>query len=506
MNLASDPWLPTLTRHGMRTVGLIDALSDDSAVLDIASGDPLEDAAIMRLLVACDVAAADAGLSSAQWVAAHRDQFDLFDPVAPFWQHPGMAAFVDDSKASRPVAAASYRLVGNGSTAAGDSHNEAGIVFTPAEAARMLVVRHMFSVGGIQSFVASAFGKEPMSAKNAVGTSRGFVWVQGATLLETLELSRPASGPVGTFHFSWPDGAAPAAVREPEGMLDALTWQARAIMLLRNADGMVDRVMICDGVRWPEPGHGTWTAENDQQVIPHATYIRRKPSDPFTAQDVHVDRPVWRQLLTAWTTDGEPGLLGTDLVRGTIRMTGLGSFQARIDGAVTGSLPVPAFSREDGRRLLSTITAAYSSVASTSGSLAHNRLTLGTDALSKATTTAATAGFKEAFGTIVTSAATSTISVDDACVAIAELAARTSASLVKDVVRVNPVAAARTLTRPAKNAKPDTTTTPLPNTGVKPKRAQSTAGAKRSTPTSSEALAPEGEELRDQDFGQVTLF
>ncbi|GAA3148857.1 hypothetical protein GCM10020255_027920 [Rhodococcus baikonurensis] len=89
MNLASDPWLPTLTRDGMRTVGLVDALTADVGVLDISSGDPLEDAAIMRLLVACDIAAADAGISSAQWVDAHRDRFDLFDPVTPFWQHPG---------------------------------------------------------------------------------------------------------------------------------------------------------------------------------------------------------------------------------------------------------------------------------------------------------------------------------------------------------------------------------------------------------------------------------
>ncbi|MFB9779625.1 type I-E CRISPR-associated protein Cse1/CasA [Rhodococcus baikonurensis] len=504
MNLASDPWLPTLTRDGMRTVGLVDALTADVGVLDISSGDPLEDAAIMRLLVACDIAAADAGISSAQWVDAHRDRFDLFDPVTPFWQHPRMAAFADDPKASRPVAAGSYRLVGNGSTAAGDSHNEAGIVFTPAEAARMLLVRHMFSVGGIQSFVASAFGKEPMSAKNAVGTSRGFVWVQGSTLLETLELSRPATGPVGTFHFSWPDGIAPATVGEPEGMLDALTWQARAINLLRNADGMVDRVMICDGVRWPEPGHGTWTAHNDEQLIPHATYIQRKASDPFTAQDVHVDRPVWRQLLTAWTTDGEPGLLGTDLGSGTIRMTGLGSFQARIDGAVTGSLPVPAFSREDGRRLLAAVTAGYSTVASTSGSLAHNRMSLGTDALSKATTTVATAGFKEAFGTIVTAAATATISVDDACAAITDIATRTSAELISDVVRVDPVAAARTLTRPAKNAKPEAVPTPLPDA-----HAQSTktkAAKKRAPVPESEAAAPAAENALDQGSGQAALF
>lgn len=504
MNLVSDPWLPALTRHGMRTLGLVDALTADSGVLDIASGDPLEDAAIMRLLVACDIAAVAAGLSSAQWVEAHRGRFDLFDPVAPFWQHPGMAAFADDPKASRPVAAASYRLVGNGSTAAGDSHNEAGIVFTPAEAARMLLVRHMFSVGGIQSFVASAFGKEPMSAKNAVGTSRGFVWVQGATLLETLELSRPTTGPVGTFHFSWPDGIAPATVGEPGGMLDALTWQARAIKLLRNADGMVDRVMICDGARWPEPGNGTWTAENDEQLIPHATYIQRKASDPFTAQDVHVDRPVWRQLLTAWATAGEPGLLGTNLGRGTIRMTGLGSFQARIDGAVTGSLPVPAFSREDGRRLLAAVTAAYSAVASTSGSLAHNRLNLGTDALSKATTTVATAGFKEAFGTIITSAATATISVDDACAAIADIATRTSAALISDVVRVNPVAAARTLTRPLKNAKPEAAPTPLPDAHAKPTKAK--AATKRSTAPESFTEAPAVESSLDPSSGPVSLF
>jgi len=444
----------------MATVGLVDALNPDVGVLDIASGDPLEDSAIMRLLVACDLAAVQSGMSAADWVDSQRPRFELFDPVAPFWQNPEMSKFVENPRATRPVAAGSYRLVGNGSTAAGDSHNEAGIVFTPAEAARMLLVRQMFSVGGSQPFVATAFGKDPMSAKNAVCTSRGFVWVHGDTLADTLELSRPTSGSVGQFHFSWPKELSPADVGAPAGILDALTWQARAMMLLRNADGMVDRVMICDGVRWPEPGSGTWTAEDDEQRIPHATYIQKKEADPFTAQDVHVDRPVWRQLLTAWSTEGAPGILGACPGRGTIRMTGLGSFQARIDGAVTGALPVPVFAKDDGRRLLGAVTAAYGAVASTSGSLAHNRLTLGTDALSKSTTTVATAGFKDAFGSIVTDAATGLITVDDACTAIADVAARSAGALIADATRVNPVAAAKTLTRPIKRTSDSAKPTP----------------------------------------------
>ncbi|MGB7237271.1 MAG: hypothetical protein WBD41_14985, partial [Rhodococcus sp. (in: high G+C Gram-positive bacteria)] len=148
--------------------------------------------------------------------------------------------------------------------------------------------------------------------------------------------------------------------------------------------------------------------------------------------------------------------------------------------------------------------AGYSTVASTSGSLAHNRMSLGTDALSKATTTVATAGFKEAFGTIVTAAATATISVDDACAAIADIATRTSAELISDVVRVDPVAAARTLTRPAKNAKPEAVPTPLPDS-----HAQSTktkAAKKRAPVPESETAAPAAENTLDQGSGQAALF
>lgn len=450
VNLATDPWIPVLTVRGMETMGLVDVFASADTVVDVATGDPLEDAALMRLLIACDAAAARSNLPAADWVDAHRHRFGLFDDVAPFGQNADMARFIDDPKAARTIAFISYSFVGNGSTALGDTHNEAGIRLTAAEATRMLLVLHAFAVGGRQSFSQAIYGPSAMAAKTAICTNRPFLWVQGYTLAESLELSRITADPLGEFHFTWPANITPASTGAPTGILDALTWPSRSMLLLRDGDGMVDRAMCCEGYRWPEVGKGDWTAEVDEWCLPYTTWTKAKPKEPFTIQGVHVDRPAWRQLLTAWSNPDSPGLLGNSPGHGTFRLIGLGSYQSRIDGPVIGSLPVPVFTRTDGQRLLDSVTEAYKSVASTSGSLASNMISASTDIWSKSATSRMTVGFPVAFERIVTDAAIGLITVDDACAAIATVAAHTRDTLIRQSARTRPLAAARTASRPAK--------------------------------------------------------
>lgn len=375
-SLVEQPWIPVLTDAGMDDRSLATVFAAD--VVDLACGDILEDAAILRLLIAIKIASAAEHLDPQQWLRGHEDRFDLFSASYPFGQNPDMARFVDLDRSTRPLSAQSYALAGNGSTAANQFHTLAGVTFSPAAAARLLLMRQAFSVGGIQQWPASAYGKDPCSAKTAVCTNRAFVWVDTGRLASTIDVNAQVGSdkPLGTFHFGWPDpDAHPPVLGQPTGVLDALTWPARSIYLVP-ADP-VQEVMICDGLRWPEPKEATThTPQHEAELIPHAVFERKKKTAPHTIQGVHVERVPWRQLLTALAAGQPEGtIMATLATRNTspagavFRIAGLGSYQARIDGPVTGSFPVPA-AGVDIAALSDLITEAFVNHGSYFGSLA----------------------------------------------------------------------------------------------------------------------------------------
>lgn len=398
--MAEHPWIPVLTDNGMDHRSLRGVFTDDVAA--VATGDPLEDAAVLRLLLAIRIAAAARDVAPQQWVATHADRFDLFSAAAPFGQNPDMARFVGIDGAARPVSAQSYALAGNGSTADNWFHTLSGVEFTPAAAARLLLMRQAFSVGGIQQFTeavifaevpdtragkegktrkqstgSATYGKAPLSAKTAVCTNRAFVWIDTGKLCTTLDVNADlvAGRPVGTFHFGWPDPAIPPpAAGDPTGVLDALTWPARSMYLIPG-DPVTD-VMICDGLRWPEASTPGYTPDREATLIPHAVFERKTKTAPYTVQGVHTERVPWRQLLNGLAATQPTGtVLATaaagDMPPGSrLRICGLGSYQSRIDGAVAGSFPVPA-AGVDIAAVSALVNEAFSSHGSYVGSLVH---------------------------------------------------------------------------------------------------------------------------------------
>ncbi len=236
-SLVSEPWLPVLTTSGMRSCGLSGVFDPD--VIAIATGDDLEDAALTRLLLAIHIAATECGLvppgvgrrASFRLRPLRRAPAILAEP--PAWHSlrnspPG---------AVRPLVSASYRHAGRGSTAVNVWHNASELVFdSGGAAARLLVVRQQFSVGGKQPFTTAAYGSSPMSAKTSVATIRPFLWLDDGRLASSLAATAALSGthPVGQFWFTWPRHARPADTGcPPSGVLDGLTWQSRSMLLFR---------------------------------------------------------------------------------------------------------------------------------------------------------------------------------------------------------------------------------------------------------------------------------
>jgi CRISPR-associated protein Cse1 (CRISPR_cse1) len=438
MNLLTDPWMDVFTVDGSATLGLLEVARNAGDILDITCGDPLEDAAILRMLMAADLVS-DGNLT--RWLESTTGRWDLFDKVAPFWQNPQLREHVGERTVS-PAVTLPYRLAGNGATLLDHHHNECGRRLTPAEAARALISRQQFSVGGIQSFPESIFGLK--SAKGTVAAGRPLAWVDAGNLADTLAANR-RPGPTGTFHHSWPAGIRPGQELPQGGQADALTWQARSMLLIPDSDGYVAGVSITEGVRYGD--------DTDPELIPHTTYIQKKKSDPYTPRDVHISRPGWRQLLAAYADSAAPGVLSADLPPGTrIRLTGLASYQSRIDGPVTEALPTPQISRVDAARLDAAIDDARKYVV---GRL----IAAGRVIAPSASITGGGAWWQQVMPTdarlnsdaepVVRAAVAAELSVSDAADSIRVLAERCVAEFADCVAATSPVAAVVATTPPA---------------------------------------------------------
>ncbi|WP_072691451.1 type I-E CRISPR-associated protein Cse1/CasA [Rhodococcus marinonascens] len=332
MDLLTESWIDVFTVDGPATLSLLELARNLGDVLDIASSDPLEDAAVLRILMAADLAG-DGDLVG--WLTSTAGKWELFDASAPFGQNPQLREHVGERTVG-PAVTLPYRFAGNGAVLLDHHHNESAVRLTPAAAARALLMRQQFSVGGIQPFPETIFGLK--AAKAAVAASRPLVWIDAGNLADTLAANR-RPGPVGAFQHSWPGGK-PGHDRDRGGQADALTWHARSMLLVPDSDGYVTGLSITEGLRYGD--------DTDPQLIPHTSYKRKKKSEPYTAWDVHAARPAWRQLLTAYASIDAPGVLAADLPeRGRIRLAGLASYQSRLDGPVTGALPVPQISRTE---------------------------------------------------------------------------------------------------------------------------------------------------------------
>lgn len=355
-NLATQPWIPVLTASGMVTVTLSDIFDDK--VIAIATGDELEDAAVFKLALAVSIAASHEGVSARRWTLDHTADFDLFDPQRPFGQNADMARFIDDPNTHRPILHHSYRHSGQGPIVSNAHHSYSGIRITPAEAARILLVRQHCSVGGAQQFGFSKNtvdkfppvpsmepGKATIDVTKADAspyTARVFAWIEAETLQQTLRINTEAVAGLdaGTFHFTWTD-TTPPVYGAPTGVLDGLTWLSRSIYLLPGDP--VERAMVCDGVRWPEEGvNPGYRSSDEPRLLPFSLYSSAGKNGELKAVSVSTGYALWRQILTALNAGQPEAVAAKHAAAGqSIRGSGIAKYQARIDGAVTGSLPVP---------------------------------------------------------------------------------------------------------------------------------------------------------------------
>ena len=284
-DLRDAPWLPVVWADGREEeLGLRDALLHAHELRELRDASPLVTAAAHRLLIAVVHRAYATGgrvaapANKEEWgvmwtrgafdaapLVAYldgdrcRDRFDLFHPTRPFYQ----SATLVDPDLEKPASNLVLELTTAGPTLFDHTTDETTVQFTPAQAARALIARQAFAVGGRITFEK---GQSEHGSADAAPLFKGAVLlVRGNALFETLMLnlhqySRDSGVPFAGMKPddcpAWErDDATKTGDRQIAGYLDLLTWQSRRIRLIPTLDSdggvMVQRVSVVKESNFP---------------------------------------------------------------------------------------------------------------------------------------------------------------------------------------------------------------------------------------------------------------
>jgi len=318
-NLIDEPWIVGLGSDGQeRHESILGVLEHSPHFTTIGGEVPTQAFAITRLLLAFVHRALDGPADQADWeklwaadklpmdaICAYADRvrprFDLFDPVAPFFQVAGLQTAKDEVFSLDRIVAD----VPNGE-ALFTTRSAANLArMNPAEASRWLVHAHAFDPSGIKSgAVGDATVKGGKGYPIGPGWSGqiGGVLPHGEDLRQTLVLNLVAHD-VDTYvrvggHDDvppWerdPDGAA-WEERPPRGAIDLYTWQTRRVRPAGDRDGVVGVVLANGDKIAPQNRHG---------LEPHTAWRYSEPQSKKYKTTVYMPRihdpgrSVWRGI------------------------------------------------------------------------------------------------------------------------------------------------------------------------------------------------------------------
>lgn len=390
-NLLDEPWIVVLSRDGSdREVSVLDVFDHASDFTSIGGEVPTQTFAITRLLLAFLHRAVDGPATKDDWASLWSSQkmpmerithyarqvhhrFNLFDPVAPFYQVAGLKTARDDTSSLERLVAD----VPNGeplfTTRSGRNLRQIGA----GEAARWLVHAHAFDPSGIKT---GALGDPTVKGGRGYPIGPGWcgwlggVLLHGADLHQTLMLNLIGRD-AGNYAAVGGDDDIPAWEREPDGpswserpprgAIDLYTWQTRRVRLVGDEHAVTGVVLANGDKITPQNRHtleplSAWQHSERQSRKYRSTVYMPLMHNP--------DRSVWRgiaALLPATAgrraaSGGQPqrhlapavlqwisdltaqGVLADDTKPG-VRVYGIeyGAQQATISELVEDQLPMP---------------------------------------------------------------------------------------------------------------------------------------------------------------------
>lgn len=313
-NLIDQPWISIQRLDGTPDeVSIRQAFAESAQIRFLAGEVPTQAFANLRLLIAVLYCAAEPG-GRRDWLQLwqdgppidrldahleeHRARFDLFDPVAPFYQVADLHTPSGKVDGLQKIIADVPDRFPYLTTRAGAGLSS----ITPAEAARWLVHAHAYDTSGVKS---GAVGDPQVQAGKGYGIGPGWagrlggIVLHGEHLWETILLNLV---PLGKFEQT-DDDTAPwerppdTAVRQdfsataPRGPVHLLTLQSRRVRLIGDHDG-VTGVVLAQGDklspqnRWTVESMTGWQHSKKQSVV-HNTVVYMPRGHTF-------ERALWR--------------------------------------------------------------------------------------------------------------------------------------------------------------------------------------------------------------------
>lgn len=354
-DVRSEPWLPVLDRDGsVREVGLRDAFDRAHELRDLATQTSLEYVAFLRLLVAIVHRALDGPRTLEdgrslyktgripeevlRYLQDSRGVWDLFDQDRPWLQAPSAASDAEkDSPLSRLLP---WQPSGNNPVFWEHVHDNSSQAFTPAQAARALVLVHPYALGG---GVARPFNfTDGTISGSLVCVALGSSLAQ-TVLLNTVRYAGDEPIPrVGDDAPAWERvERIPVKEKTPvSGYVDFLTLTTRRVLLTRDPDGLIRRCRYAQGLAPRDIGAR-------DPFVPY-----RETKHGLVAMRLTADRALWRDLpaiavgLSDQKTRESTGVLRwaahlTDGAPLRMRAVGMVRSQAKIDTVVAGELRIP---------------------------------------------------------------------------------------------------------------------------------------------------------------------
>lgn len=318
-NLVDRPWIEVVGLDGRVRLASIEEVLAECQHLRCLGGDlPTQTFAILRLLLAILYRSLRGPQNQRAWealwhadalpmdmirdyLAEHRERFDLFHPETPFYQVAQLRSVSGDVSGLERIIAD----VPNGEPYLTSRIGPGLARISPAEAARWLVHCHAFDPSGIKTGAVGDLrvknGKVYPLGTGACG-SYGGLYLEGRNLRETLLLNLipydtpyldfPEEGPAELPPWERP----PSSVGDDEpplGRVAVLTWQTRRVRLVGDEDG-VTHVLVCYGDRFD--------VENATTLEPMTAWRRSPTREKAAKRTVYVPRPhdpsraLWRGL------------------------------------------------------------------------------------------------------------------------------------------------------------------------------------------------------------------
>jgi len=303
-NLLDEPFIGVIPvgGNGLHEVGIRDLLSKAHEYERIHSDSPLEIVAISRLLFAvlhCVHRSIDADVWSELWqrgcfdmepiqkyLSTVHSRFELFSETQPFYQAPQLPIPRDKLSPSQRLC----QELASGSNAVlfDHSHDAQPLAMTPSRAARSLIATQAFAISGGQSAEKLGYTTDaPLVGKAVLIPIAKTVFA--SLMLGILSDSniRDMFGHLGTAWWERTQCGLPHEHnKDPDGYLDYLTWQSRAVLLYPNnigGDWQVQQVAYALG-RELDSVHED----------PFVAYSRKSKLDKWRPLRVSREKELWR--------------------------------------------------------------------------------------------------------------------------------------------------------------------------------------------------------------------